>query len=264
MCYRILLNLSCVLTKSTTSMAFNNSTSINEILSDFHKLGLSYDLKPEYTDKPDEWIVAKYMEIYIAEHDDILPDHKPLFYKIFSRHPRWSEKAKDDITIYQAGPKIKSYGSILRQPDGTQKITSISYLKCIYGEDKKFGTIDALFNSTFAARCKMKDKCYATNGHKCDCCHKRYHYRDLNLIDTKLSHKQIAHNFLTENQLHVLDFQNVNGRETLTDPTMASKWIEFFITNSNPSLACFDCRKNRLDKMLSVRYSKFSFQKTLC
>ncbi len=243
-------------------MACNNSITITEILSDFHKLGLSYDLKTEYKDKSDEWIVAKYMEKYIAEHDDILPEHKPLFYKIFSRHPRWSEKAKDDITIYKAGPEIKSYGSILQEPDGTQKIISISYLKCIYGEDKKFGTIDALFNATFAARRKMKDECYAINGHKCDCCNKRYHYRDLNLIDTVLSHKKIAHNFLNENQLHVLDFQLINGRETLTDKSIASKWIEFFISNSNPSLACSDCQKQRLNTMRITRDAKFSYQKT--
>lgn len=242
-------------------MACNNSTSINEILADFRSLGLQHEKNLDITGKPDEWIVAKYMEKYITEHDDILPEHKPLFYKIFARHPRWAEKDKDDITIYLAGPQVKSYGSVLNQPDGSKKIISISYLKCIFGEDKKFGTIDALFNATFKTRQYMKDDVYALNGHKCDCCQKGKHFKDLNLIDTKLSHKQIAHNFIDKLDCYVLDFKLIHGRPTLTNRTIIQEWCQYFIENSNPALACFDCRNVRYATMLSTRYSKFSFQK---
>lgn len=234
---------------------------LREILDDFQKLGIC-DESIYSSVKPDEWKVEQILKEYIKTHDDILAEHKPVFYKIYNRHPRWHEKPKDDITIYKAGPTIKSYGSIQTHSDGTKEVTSISYQKCIYGEDNLLNTIEALFNATFATRNEMKSICYKID-RCCSTCKSRNHIRNLKLVLGTKTQKQISHDFLHSIDCQVLNYEMINNRPQLTNLETIKLWLDYFKRNATPELACEPCNTARYEKLLDIRNSKFSYKKSI-
>ncbi len=244
------------------------TATLDEIYNDFVSFGLDEQeigIETEKTDLPIEVKVGKCVGKYIREHDDILPEHKPLFYKLFARHERWTSEKADrciDITIYQAGPEIKSLGTVSLDPiTGTKIVHSIAYDKCIYSESAMNKTKDALRNSLFYVRDKLKDRAYT--GY-CANCKSQFLKERLMVTYGKDSISTITHEYFREIHTKVLPTINDGTREQLANETDKRQWLDYFVKHAEAcELLCRRCNDARHATRFAGRISKFSHFKPL-
>lgn len=245
-------------------MAATVTATLDEIYNDFVSFGLnSPDLDDERATS--EVKVGRCVGKYIAEHDDILPEHKPLFYKLFARHERWTSEKADrciDITIYQAGPEIKSLGTVSLDPStGTKIVHSIAYDKCIYSASAMNKTKDALRNSLFYVRDKLKDRAYT--GY-CANCKSQFPKERLLVTHGKDSISTITHSFYGVYGTKVLPTFHDGTCEQLANETDRQQWLDYFVMHAEAcELLCRRCNDARHATRFAGRISKFSHFKPL-
>lgn len=247
-------------------------TSIDAIYKQMQEFGLS---TPEIDsiEAPTEWKVLECINKYINDHDDIVEEHKPMFYQLFSRHERWtSEKALNcvDITIYDATPesedyigeRIKSMGTIsLNKETGQRQVHSIAHLKCIYSEQAMKCTMQAMKSAVFNVRDIIRNKNYRGI---CNGCGQKNPKHWLYVTYGNDSISSFSHAYFGVIKTQVLATHNDGKREHLTDPETMRQWLDFFVANiKNVDLLCKTCNESRHATRLDSRRKRFTHIKAL-